>query len=103
MPVITVPLKSLVVQTVSSWNSIKKFSTGLISKSDKVDSKESIAQLPRIPHATLSGLRTFIRRLHSSTPASMPTNEMSKFGTLNSETDQDYHEQLHAMQGHGIE
>ncbi|KAI1424708.1 hypothetical protein F5Y12DRAFT_714946 [Xylaria sp. FL1777] len=103
MPVITVPLKSLLVQTVSSWNSIKKLSTGLVSKSEKVKSKESVAQLPGIPGGTLSGLRTFIRRLHSSTPASMPTYKMSNFETLNSEVDQDYHEQLRAMQGHDIE
>ncbi|KAI0860527.1 hypothetical protein F4860DRAFT_524926 [Xylaria cubensis] len=103
MPIITMPLKSLLVQTISSWNSAKKFSRSLISRFDKKKPKTSQEQLPEIPGGTLSGMRTFIRKLHASTPASIPTIEFSNFETLTSEPDQDYHEQLRGLQGYDIE
>ncbi|KAI0544538.1 hypothetical protein F4679DRAFT_591313 [Xylaria curta] len=103
MPVITMPLKSLLVQTISSWNSTKKFSRSLISKTGKTDSSRPKEQLPKVPSGTLSGLRSFIRKLHASTVADIPTNEPSNFETFTSEIDQDYHEQLKGLQGYDIE
>ncbi|TRX93716.1 hypothetical protein FHL15_005392 [Xylaria flabelliformis] len=103
MPIITMPLKSLLAQTISSWNSAKKFSRSLISRLDKKEPNKHEEQLPRIPGGTLSGLRTFIRKLHASTPTSIPTIEFTNFEILTSETDQDYHEHLRGLQGYDVE
>ncbi|KAI1410684.1 hypothetical protein F5Y13DRAFT_192014 [Hypoxylon sp. FL1857] len=78
---------------VSSWNSAKKYSRTLFGPSSQNSSKYE-NQMPKIPRGTISGLRTFIRRVQRTNTQSVHINELSTFATLNSETEQDYHDQL---------
>ncbi|KAI0024606.1 hypothetical protein F4780DRAFT_724348 [Xylariomycetidae sp. FL0641] len=98
MPVITVPLKSLVTRTLSSWHSIKRYSHTLLSRKDNHAPSASEDGLPPIPKGALSGVRTFIRKLGRSGVRSVSMSEPASFGTLSSETDQDYHGQLREIQ-----
>lgn len=100
MPVITILLKSLVSQTLSSWNSIRKFYSQtpfsrrqVGSSTAQLEAGKEANGLPAIPTGTLSGLRTFFRKFDRSTGRSVPETGHSDFVELDS-IDQDYHGQL---------
>lgn len=100
MPVITPALKALVVRTISSWNSIKKYSRTLVSNPEKdsrskYNAKEGLSEI-EIPRGTISGLRTFIRRLNRTRAQDTHASDLYAGGTLKS-VDEDYHGQLRAI------
>lgn len=99
MPVITILVKGLVEKMIVSWVSIKEYSGTICRGSQKGESLDTHnKQLPEIPSGSLSGFRTFIRRLHRSNAeeTASPMTEMSAFSKLGS-VDEGYHEQLRAI------
>lgn len=99
MPVITIFLKGLVEKLMVSWGSIKRYSGTIFSGSQREERLNTHGeQLPEIPTGALSGIKTFIRRLHRShaEETALPMTEMSAFSKLGS-IDEGYHEQLRAI------
>ena len=98
MPIITAPLKVMVMRITSSWNYLKKETQTLLLPKESTEYKRS-NQLPNIPGAKISGLRTFIQRFQRSESKSGETTvavDMSNFSKLGS-INEDYHHQLRAI------
>ncbi|KUJ24524.1 uncharacterized protein LY89DRAFT_745434 [Mollisia scopiformis] len=103
MPAITVSLKTLVTNIVSSWHSAKKYSNTLLSRPDNSGAEQLKDWSPEVPNAKMSGLRTFIRRVQRTNGQSVAVSELATLGTMNTEVEQDYHQQLRKMQGVDVE
>lgn len=105
MPVVSVPLKVFVESVVHSWSSMRKYSRTMFSQSeDAGKAKEALgAELPQVPSGTISGVRTFIRRLYrTDREDTVQLTNVSAFSKLGS-VDEGYHEQLRAMHAIDIE
>ncbi|KAI0006914.1 hypothetical protein F4779DRAFT_629475 [Xylariaceae sp. FL0662B] len=105
MPVIAVTLKTSMTNINSMWDSVRRYGTHLLTRTSRQGSEppsqsSSKEQLPEIPSGTVSGLRTFIRRMYRSNNQSTddPTHRET-FGTIDS-VDQHYHAQLKQMYNH---
>ena len=99
MPVVSMPLKLIVESVVNSWSSMRKYSRTMFSRSDDTGkAKEALGpQLPEVPSGTMSGMKTFIRRLYrTERENTVHLTDVSAFSKLGS-VDKGYHEQLRAM------
>lgn len=93
MPIITAPLKVIVLKLASSWSYLKKQHQALHSHAEsRRDQAKSLSA--DIPGAKISGLRTFVQKFQRSmsrnTSVVMDMSSSSTLGSL----DGDYHRQL---------
>lgn len=108
MPVMTPLLKKTGANLASIWSSVNSYyynrrgrthyeiSDGSIDK-DKASDVEN--NLPKVPRATLTGLRTFLHGSSSGSSANRSGTDAPTLLTVNSE-DQSYHVQLKTMYAH---
>ncbi|KAM7190410.1 hypothetical protein V8F33_009526 [Rhypophila sp. PSN 637] len=112
MPVIAIVLKGFLASMNETWNSVRRYGTQLLTNNrsppgsggpaSKIPSRsESLEEheLPEIPSANVSGIRTFIRKLGggsnngSTVEKTNNNNTVATIDTLKS-IDQNYHVQL---------
>ncbi|KAI1462046.1 hypothetical protein F4805DRAFT_411862 [Annulohypoxylon moriforme] len=102
MPVIVVTLKNSMTNMNLMWDSIRRYGTRHLPGTSRQVSKLpshtiSEERLPEIPSGTVSGLRSFVRRIYRSNNQSTANlTYPATFVTVES-VDQDYHIQLRQM------
>lgn len=96
MPAFAAPIKGITSRVLASWNTMKKRSeTTLPAK----ESGGELHNLPELPRANISGLRTFISRFNrSESKKTTVMVDVSNFSRLES-VEEDYHRQLRAVHG----